>query len=129
VKADRPLLILIASLDDARPAAELVGMPVAHGHLYLRSHRFVFGAGPCRVSSLPKVYLFPQFRQRDRVLIHGIPSTPTRDGTIGDNDGRILRFIWSKEGTINKEPGQRLGPKTVPGIGGDGAAAVTTSVK
>jgi hypothetical protein len=37
----------IASLDDAGPVAEFVGIPVAYSHLDRRCHRFVGNAGAC----------------------------------------------------------------------------------
>jgi len=94
-----PFLHLIARLDKACLIAEFVGIPVTDDHLYLRCHRFVGGSRPRSVSSLSKPHLFLQLGQSDRVVVHGIPSpSPSDDGIVGRNDGRILRFVGLKEG-------------------------------
>jgi hypothetical protein len=94
----RPFL-LIARRDEARLIAVFVNIPIAHDHLYLRSHRLVGGSRPTCVSSLPKPHLFLQLRQSDCVVVHGIPSpSPSDTETVGCNDGRILSFVGLKEG-------------------------------
>ena len=93
----RPFL-LIARRDEARLIAVFVNIPIAHDHLYLRSHRLVGGSRPTCVSSLPKPHLFLQLRQSDCVVVHGIPSPSLSDDRIvGRNDGRILSFVGFKE--------------------------------
>jgi len=122
----RPFL-LIARRDEARLIAVFVNIPIAHDHLYLRSHRLVGGSRPTCVSSLPKPHLFLQLRQSDCVVVHGIPSpSPSDTETVGCNDGRILSFVGLKEGggPLSPHSGFRVRCYSVEGFERDAALAL-----
>ena len=109
----RPFL-LIARRDEARLIAVFVNIPIAHDHLYLRSHRLVGGSRPTCVSSLPKPHLFLQLRQSDCVVVHGIPSpSPYDDGIVERNDGRMRSFIGFKVGAGSAMSAHSRSAKTV----------------
>src|SRR5262249_36872679 len=60
------------------------------------------------VGLLQKPHLFLQLHQSHCVVVHGIPSpSPSDDGIVGRNDGRILSFVGFKEGEGSRHPSAR----------------------